>query len=67
MLAKIIIFIVMLLILVALASGLVGLVKQKDGSKKTVKSLTVRVILSISLFLFLFLAFKFQWIAPHDL
>lgn len=67
MLAKIIIFIVMLLILVALASGLVGLVKQKDGSKKTVKSLTVRVILSISLFVFLFLAFKFQWIAPHDL
>ncbi len=67
MLAKIIIIIVMLLILVALGSGLIGLVKSKEQSKRTVKSLTVRVILSVSLFVFLFLAFKLQWITPHSL
>lgn len=67
MLAKIIIFFVMVLILAALGSGLVGIVKQRGNSKKTVKSLTIRVILSISLFVFLFLAFKFQLIVPHDI
>ncbi len=67
MLAKIIIFFVMFLILVALGSGLIGLVKAKENSKRTVKSLTIRVILSVSLFIFLFVAFKFQWIAPHNL
>ena len=67
MLAKIIIFFVMFLILVALASGLIGLVKGKERSRRTVKSLTIRVILSVSLFVFLFVAFKLQWIAPHNL
>lgn len=67
MLTKIIIFFVMFLILIALGSGLIGLVKAKNDSKRTVKSLTARVILSVSLFVFLFIAFKFQWITPHNL
>ena len=67
MLAKIIIFFVMFLILIALGSGLLGLIKNTKDSKRTVKSLTIRVVLSVSLFLFLFVAFKLQWIAPHDL
>ena len=57
----------MFLILIALGNGLIGLVKTKNDSKRTVKSLTVRVILSVSLFIFLFIAFKFQWITPHNL
>jgi len=67
MLTKIIIFFVMFLILMALGSGLLGIVKAKSDSKRTVKSLTIRIILSVSLFIFLFIAFKFQWITPHNL
>lgn len=67
MLAKTIIIVVMLIILGALFSSLVFLVKDKGKTERTVKSLTWRIGLSLSLFIFLFLAFKFHWIAPHDL
>lgn len=67
MLAKIIIFFVMFLILIALTNGLIGLVKPKSDSKRTIKSLTIRILLSVSLFIFLFVAFKLQWISPHNL
>lgn len=67
MLIKIIVVIAMFLIAAALASGLIGLVKDKGQSKRTVKSLTIRISLSICLFIFLFLAFKLHWIAPHNL
>lgn len=67
MFIKIIIVIIMLIIAGALARGLMSLVKGNGKSNTTVKSLTVRVILSLSLFILLFLAFKFQWIAPHDI
>lgn len=67
MLTKIIIVVVMLAILGILADGLVSLVRDKGKNNHTVKSLTWRVALSVSLFIFLFLAFKFHWIAPHDM
>lgn len=67
MLTKIIIIIVMLGILAALMSSLVFLVRDKGRKERSVKALTVRIGLSVGLFIFLFLAFKFHWIAPHDL
>lgn len=67
MFIKIIIVSIMLIIVGALACGLISLVKNKGKSNQTVKALTIRILLSISLFIFLFFAFKFQWIAPHDL
>ncbi len=67
MLAKTIIIIVMLIILGALISSLVFLVRDKGKSERPVKALTWRIGLSLCLFVFLFLAFKFHWIAPHDL
>jgi Na+-driven multidrug efflux pump len=67
MLAKIIIVITMLIILGALLGSLVFLVRDKGKSERTVKALTWRIGLSLSLFVFLFLAFKYHWIAPHDL
>jgi hypothetical protein len=67
MFIKIIIFIIMLLILGAIAFGLISLVKDQGKSKRTVKSLTLRVALSLFLFGFLFLAFKMQWITPHEI
>ncbi|MGQ3892548.1 twin transmembrane helix small protein [Legionella sp. CNM-4043-24] len=65
MFAKIFIFVVMLVILFALGSGLVFLVRDKGQSNRTVKALTWRIALSLSLFLFLFLAFSLGWITPH--
>ncbi len=65
MLTKILIIIVMLIIMASLGSGLLFLIRDKGDSKRAVKALTWRIVLSLSLFLFLFLAFKFQWITPH--
>ena len=67
MFAKIIIIATLLIILGALLSSLVFLVKDKGKSNRTVKALSLRIGLSLSLFLFLFFAFKLHWIAPHDL
>lgn len=67
MFTKAIIIIVMLIIVGALASGIVFLAKDEGKSKRTVKALTWRIVLSISLFLFLFIAFAFGLIEPHSL
>lgn len=67
MFAKTIIFVVMLVILFALGSGLVFLVRDKGQGNRTVKALTWRIALSLTLFFFLFLAFSFGWINPHGL
>ncbi|MCP0914528.1 MULTISPECIES: twin transmembrane helix small protein [Legionella] len=67
MLVKAIILIVMLIILIALGSGLVFLVRDEGKTKRTVKALTWRIGLSLSLFILLFLAFVFGWITPHSL
>ncbi len=65
MFIKSIIFIAMMVILLALASGLIFLVKDEGKSKRTVKALSWRIGLSVALFLFLFLAFCLEWIHPH--
>lgn len=65
MIAKNIIIISMIVILITLGSGLVFLVKDKGETKRTAKSLTMRIGLSMSLFLFLFAAFALGWIQPH--
>ena len=67
MLAKIIVIVVMLIILGALVSSMVFLVRDKGKTERSVKALTWRIALSLGLFVFLFLAFKFHWIAPHDI
>ncbi|KTD13297.1 twin transmembrane helix small protein [Legionella jamestowniensis] len=65
MFTKAIILIVMLIILIALGSSLVFLVRDEGKTKRTVKALTWRIGLSLMLFLFLFLAFSMGWIQPH--
>jgi len=57
----------MCLILGALISSFVFLIRDKNQTKRGVGALTFRIGLSVCLFLFLFLAFKLHWIAPHDL
>ena len=67
MIIKAIIILVMLIILVALASSLIFLVRDEGKTTRTVKALTWRIGLSLVLFLFLFLAFSMGWITPHSL
>lgn len=62
---KLIVLIVILFILVSLGFGLYYLFNNKGGSKKTAKSLLVRISLSLFLFFALFLAFYFGLIKPH--
>lgn len=65
MFTKAIIFIVMFIIVLALGSSLVFLVRDEGKTKRTVKALTWRISLSLLLFLFLFIAFALGLIKPH--
>ena len=68
MLTKIFVIAAMFVIIGSLGSGLFFLVRDKEGqSKRTVKALTWRISLSLLLFIFLLFAFKFGWIAPHNI
>lgn len=62
---KIVIVVLLLVILVSLASGMVFLVKDKGKSERTVKSLTLRIVLSIALFILLFIGLATGLIRPH--
>lgn len=65
MLTKLIVLTVMFIILLALGSSLIFLVKDEGKTSRTVKALTCRIILSLGLFLFLFLSFSLGWLTPH--
>ena len=67
MLIKTVVFVVMLIILVCLGSGLVFLVRDEGKTNRTVKALTWRIGISLALFLFLMLAFGLHWISPHSI
>ncbi len=67
MLFKLLIFLIFMLILASLASGLFFLANDKGKSKRTIYSLTTRVVLSISLFLLLLLGYATGLIKPHGL
>lgn len=65
MFTKFIIVTVMVIILAALGSGLIFLIRDSGKSDRTVKALSWRIGLSLALFLFLLLAFRMGWIHPH--
>lgn len=67
MMTKIFILLVMAIILIALASGLVFLVKDGGKSKRTVKALSWRIGISLGLFVFLLIAFSLGLIEPHPI
>ena len=62
---RFIVLIFLALILVSLFSGLYFLMKDKGNSQRTVKALTVRVVLSITLFVLLLLGFHFGFITQR--
>lgn len=55
----------MVLILIALFTGLFFLMKEEGNSKKTLRALIVRVGLSLVLIFFITLSFYMGWIVPH--
>ncbi len=65
MVFKIVVIIAIFAIIFSLGSGMVFLLKDKSGSKRTVKALTFRIGLSVALFVLLLVAFALGWITPH--
>jgi len=64
---KIIIVLLLLAVLASLASGMFFLVHDKGESNRTVKSLTVRITLSIALFMMLIIGYFTDLIQPHGI
>ena len=64
---KILIFILLLAIFISLSGGLFFLAKDKGKSKRTIYSLTVRVVLSVSLFVLLLIGYMTGLLQPHGL
>jgi flagellar basal body-associated protein FliL len=71
---KAIIIIALLLVLAALGSAGVFMLRKDDAAaedgrrdKKMARALTVRVALSVALFLFILLAWHFGWIEPRGI
>ena len=67
MIIKIIVLLLLALILISLGAGMVSLIKDRGETNRTVKFLTIRIVLSIALFVLLVLSFLMGWIQPHGL
>jgi len=66
MLTEMVIIFFMIVILVALASALVLLVKDEGKTQRAIKALSWRIGLALGLFLFLLLAAALEWITPNS-
>lgn len=64
MIIRIIIIAMLIMIFASLASALVFLLRDRGGSTRTVKALSVRIGLSLTLFLLLMAGFYFGIIPP---
>jgi hypothetical protein len=64
---KAVIVILLVLILLSLGAGLFFLIQDKGTTKRTVNSLTLRIILSVALFLLLLMGYMTGAIQPHGL
>lgn len=67
LLFKILILLIFICIFISLTGGLFFLAKDKGRSKRTIYSLTARVILSVSLFVLLLIGFVTGLIEPHGI
>ena len=65
MLSKILIVLIFLGILASMGSALVFLIKDRGQSDRTLKALTVRIVISVALFALLFVLWSLGLIAPH--
>jgi len=55
------------LILISLGAGMVSRIKDRGETNRTVKFLTIRIVLSSALFVRLVVSFLMGWIQPHGL
>lgn len=62
---KYIIVILMLIVLISLFSAFITLIKDSGNTTRTVKSLTVRIGVSLLIFAFLMVGVFMGWITPH--
>jgi uncharacterized membrane protein len=65
LIVKIIIVVLLGLIVLSLAAGMFSMIKDQENSDRTVKMLTIRIVLSIVTFIFIFISFYMGWIQPH--
>ena len=65
MLARVIVIIIFLAILASLFSGMYFMLHDKSSSTRNVKSLSIRIGLSLALFALLILAYFLGWIHPN--
>ncbi|MEE8378842.1 MAG: twin transmembrane helix small protein [Gammaproteobacteria bacterium] len=64
---KIIVVLLLFAVIISLTSGMFFLVHDKGESDRTVKSLTIRISLSIALFLMLIIGYFTGMIQPHGI
>ncbi|MBI2992932.1 MAG: twin transmembrane helix small protein [Gammaproteobacteria bacterium] len=62
-----IIVLLLIAVFISLTSGLAFLVRDQGKTERTVKSLTVRVVLSLALIILLVVGFALGLIQPHGL
>jgi uncharacterized membrane protein len=67
LLPKIIIAVLLGLIVLSLAASMFSMIGDRESSNKTVKLLTVRIVLSIVAFIFIIISFYMGWIQPHGI
>jgi len=65
--AKITIAVLLGLIILSLAASMFTMIGDQENSTKTVKLLSVRIVLSIATFIFIAISFYMGWIQPHGL
>jgi len=62
-----IIILLLVIIFASLTSGMLFLIQDKGQSERTVKSLTVRIVLSLIVFVLLIIGFATGLIKPHGI
>jgi hypothetical protein len=67
MLSKILVVVIFLGIVASMGSALFFLIKDKGQSDRTLKALTVRIVVSIALFALLFVLWGLGLINPHGI
>ncbi|HSS64655.1 MAG TPA: twin transmembrane helix small protein [Gammaproteobacteria bacterium] len=67
MLGKILVLAIFIAILASLGSALVFLIKDRSGSTRTARALTVRIGVSLGLFAMLFVLWWLGLITPHGI
>jgi uncharacterized membrane-anchored protein len=65
--SKLIVVLMLIAIIASLGVALAQMIGDKGQTDRTVKALTVRVILSIALFIFLMVAFATGLLTPHGI